>query len=62
MKVDRVVLNALVPHVRDGFAAGYLRLRRLVQHRLRRSRSTFCSTRTRRVERMVSVCESERAD
>ena len=24
MKVERVVLNALVPHVRDGLAAGYL--------------------------------------
>ena len=31
MKVERSprrLLNALVPHVRDGFAAGYLRLRR----------------------------------
>ena len=26
-KVERVVLNALVPRLRDGFAAGYLRLR-----------------------------------
>ena len=35
MKVERSprrLLNALVPHVRDGFAAGYLRLRRLVRH------------------------------
>ena len=68
MKVDRVVLNALVPHVRDGFAAGYLRLRRLVRHRLRRTRSTTArgarGARRLRVRSFdtLTVCDSECAD
>ena len=43
MKVERSprrLLNALVPRLRDGFAAGYLRLRRLVRHRLDRTART----------------------
>ena len=40
IKVERVVLNALVPQPRDGFAASYLRLQRILYHRLLRSRST----------------------
>jgi len=40
IEVERVVLNALGPQPRDGFAASYLRLQRILYHRLRRSRST----------------------
>ena len=60
LTVERVVLNALAE--KCGFAAGYLRLRRLVCHRLRRSRFTpLLNSKSLRSTR-GSVCESECAD
>jgi len=65
MKVERSprrLLSALVPHVRDGLAAGYLPPSAIGSASSSEKPIHLLLDSNRRVQRMVSVCESERAD